>query len=121
VPSPAALSRAATPKVRALFSDLAWSSLSPTIRPSISVTMIDVLAGRVTDSLASGTFDSQDNRHLSISTIPVNQKGWNDVADLLAMVFHRLDEIKEESGESGESLLPMSVGLLGFESPRLYE
>jgi DNA-binding transcriptional ArsR family regulator len=107
--------------VRALFSDLAWSSLSPTVKPTISLTTVNVMASRVSDAFAGGTFDSLDDRHLSISTIPVNQAGWDEVVGLLANLFHRLDEIKAESAESGEELRPMSVGLLGFESPRTYE
>ena len=107
--------------VRALFSDLAWSSLSPAVKPTISLTIVNVLASRVSDAFASGTFDSRNDRHLSISTVPVNQKGWDEISEILANALHRIEEVKAESAESGEDLVPISVGLLGFESPRTYE
>jgi DNA-binding transcriptional ArsR family regulator len=109
------------PTARALFKDSAWSSLSPASKAGISATAFQVLATRTSEALQTGTFDSHDNRHLSVSTIAVDQEGWDEVAGLLASVFHRLDEIEREAGERGGRQVPMSVGLLGFESPRMYE
>jgi DNA-binding transcriptional ArsR family regulator len=106
---------------RAMFSDSAWSSLSPTAKAGISATMFQVLTNRVSDALLSGTFDSKDSRHLSVSTIAVDEEGWNEVSSLLAAVFHRVAELEDESRERGGRLVPLSVGLLGFESPRMYE
>src|SRR5882757_985346 len=105
---------------RALLHDAAWSSLSPTTKSGISATMFGVLASRASDALQAGTFDSHDNRHLSVSTIAVDQEGWDEAIGLLASVFHRLDEIEREAGELEGRQVPMSVGLLGFESPRMY-
>ncbi len=106
---------------RALLHDAAWSSLSPTTKAGISATMFGVLASRASDALQTGSFDSRDNRHLSVSTIAVDQEGWDEVVGLLAQVFHRLDEIERETEERGGRQVPMSVGLLGFQSPRMYE
>jgi DNA-binding transcriptional ArsR family regulator len=106
---------------QALFSDAAWASLSPATKAGISATTFQVLATRVSDALLSGTFDSKDSRHLSISTIAVDEDGWQEVSELLASVFHRLDEIELEAGERGGRQVPMSVGLIGFQSPRMYE
>jgi hypothetical protein len=83
--------------------------------------MFGVLASRASDALQAGTFDSKDTRHLSISTIAVDREGWEEVTSMLAAIFHRLDEIQEETHERGGPTVPMSVGLLGFESPRMYE
>jgi DNA-binding transcriptional ArsR family regulator len=106
---------------RAMFSDSAWSSLSPTTKAGISATMFQVLSNRVSDALLSGTFDSRNTRHLSVSTVAVDAEGWREVADLLASLFHRVEELEGESQDRGGRLMPMSVGLLGFESPRMYE
>jgi DNA-binding transcriptional ArsR family regulator len=106
---------------RALLGDEAWASLSPTTRSGISATMFGVLANRVSDGLREGTFDSKDTRHLSVSTISVDLEGWDEVARMLASVFHRLDEIEADARRRGGRRFPMSVGLLGFESPRMYE
>lgn len=106
---------------RALLSDAAWSSLSPTTKAGISATMFGVLASRASDALQAGTFDSRNTRHLSISTVAVDREGWEKVTTMLAALFHRLDEIEEEADERGGPTVPMSVGLLGFESPRMYE
>lgn len=106
---------------RALFSDSAWSSLSPATKAGISATMFQVLSNRVSDALLSGTFDSRDSRHLSVSTIAVDEEGWQEVSDLLASVFHRIEELEGEAKDRGGRMVPMSIGLLGFESPRMYE
>jgi DNA-binding transcriptional ArsR family regulator len=106
---------------RAMFSDSAWSSLSPTTKAGISATMFQVLTNRVSDALLSGTFDSKNTRHLSVSTVAVDEEGWHEVAELLASLFHRVEELEGESHDRGGPLVPMSVGLLGFESPRMYE
>lgn len=106
---------------RALLSDAAWSSLSPTTRAGISATMFGVMATRVSDALQAGTFDSKESRHLSTSTIAVDGEGWEEVTELLAFVFDRLDGIEQAAAERGGRQMPMSVGLLGFESPRMYE
>ena len=61
---------------RALFSDSAWSSLSPATKAEISATTFRVLATRTSDALEAGTFDSQDNRHLSVSTVAVDSSAF---------------------------------------------
>jgi DNA-binding transcriptional ArsR family regulator len=106
---------------RAMFSDSAWSSLSPAAKAGISATMFQVLSNRVSDALLGGTFDSRDDRHLSVSTIAVDEEGWHEVTALLAAVFRRVAEVQRESRDRGGRLTSMSVGLLGFESPRMYE
>jgi DNA-binding transcriptional ArsR family regulator len=106
---------------RAMFSDSAWSNLSPATKAGISATMFQVLSNRVSDALLGGTFDSKDSRHLSVSTIAVDEEGWQEVSELLASVFHRVRELEGESRDRGGRTVPMSVGLLGFQSPRMYE
>jgi DNA-binding transcriptional ArsR family regulator len=106
---------------RAMFSDSAWSSLSPETKAGISATTVQVLTNRVSDALLSGTFDSKNTRHLSVSTVAVDEEGWHEVAELLASLFHRVEELEGESQDRGGPVVPMSVGLLGFESPRMYE
>jgi DNA-binding transcriptional ArsR family regulator len=107
--------------MRAYFSDAAWASLSPERKAEISATTFRVLATRASDALQAGTFDSKVTRHLSISTVSVDDEGWDEVAETMTTLTDRLDEIQEESRERGGQLVPMSVGLLSFESPRLYE
>ena len=109
------------PTARALFSDSAWSSLSPATKAGISATTFQVLTNRVSDALLGGTFDSRDSRHLSVSTIAVDEEGWQEVSELLASVFDRVEELQEECRERGGRMSSLSVGLLGFQSPRMYE
>jgi DNA-binding transcriptional ArsR family regulator len=109
------------PTARAVFSDPAWSSLSPATKAGISAMTFHILATRVSDALLSGTFDSKDSRHLSISTIAVDQEGWDEVSGMLAAVFHRAEELAAEAKERGGRTVPLSIGLLSFESPRMYE
>jgi len=106
---------------RALLGDEAWSNLSPTTRAGISATMFGVLASRASQALQAGTFDSKDNRYLTISTITVDQEAWDEVIGMLDSLFRRLDRIERAAEERGGRRVPMSIGLLGFESPRTYE
>jgi DNA-binding transcriptional ArsR family regulator len=106
---------------KALFGDPAWSSLSPSAKAGISAASFQVLARRVGEALAAGTFDSKDDRHLSISTIAADPKGWEEISELLASVFHRVSEVEAEVLARGDETMPMSIGLLGFQSPTMYE
>jgi DNA-binding transcriptional ArsR family regulator len=106
---------------RPLFNEASWSNLSPATKAGISATTLQVLATRAAEALRVGTFDSKDSRYLTISTIAVDQEAWDEVIGMLASIFNRLDEIEAESRKRGGRQVPMSIGLLGFESPRMYE
>jgi DNA-binding transcriptional ArsR family regulator len=109
------------PTARALFNTASWSNLSPATKAGISATTFQVLATRASEALQAGSFDSKDSRHLSISTISVDQEAWEEVTEMLESLFDRLDEVEAEARRRGGRRVPMSVGLLGFESPRMYE
>jgi DNA-binding transcriptional ArsR family regulator len=107
--------------MRAYFSDAAWASLSPERKAEISAATFRILTGRTTDALQAGTFDSRVSRHLSFSTVAVDDDGWDEIAETMALLSERLDGIEAESLARGGSVVPMTVGLLSFESPRMYE
>jgi DNA-binding transcriptional ArsR family regulator len=109
------------PAARALINTSSWSSLSPATKAGISATTFQVLATRVSEALQAGTFDSKDTRHLSVSTIAVDEEAWEEVTEVIESLFRRLDQIEAEARKRGGRQVPMSVGLLGFESPRMYE
>jgi DNA-binding transcriptional ArsR family regulator len=106
-----------------LFSDEAWSSLNFQVRAGISRETVENLGRKMNDAFSAGTFDSKVTRHLSHQTVPLDPTGWDEVNALMAFVMTRVKHIAgrvvERSGE--DELFPATVGLLSFESPKMYE
>ena len=111
-------------KVRLMFNDMVWSSLGSHERSGVSSLAIKALISRTLDALEADTFDSKDDRHISVSTIKADWQGWDEIVEVLKTAMERVQEIGEESAErvdERDERFPASVGLLGFESPRTYE
>ncbi len=106
-----------------LFSDEAWSSLNFQVRASISRETIENLGRKMNDSFTAGTFDSKVNRHLSHQTVPLDPTGWDEVNAVMAFAMTQVKLIAGRAVERSEEdeLFPATVGLLSFESPKMYE
>jgi DNA-binding transcriptional ArsR family regulator len=110
-------------RMRVLFSDLCWSSLSQQTRSEISLTVLRNVVRRAGDALEASTFDRKDDRHLSLQTVPVDPEGWDELRGLMAGTMAEVDAIATRSAERAAEAdtFPATVTLLSFESPRLYE
>jgi DNA-binding transcriptional ArsR family regulator len=108
-------------RMRVLFSDLCWSSLSEQVRSGISLTVLRNVVRRTGDALEARTFDKKDDRHLSLQTVPVDWSGWEELRDLMAATMAEVDAIASRAAEREAEKFPATVTLLNFESPRLYE
>ena len=108
---------------RAYFTDEEWVQLSPDERVCVSQTMYHGLTARAEGALRAGTFDSRPNRHLTWFAIEVDDRGWDEVMHILANAFRQVFQIKHDAADrlaaSGDSVIPLTVGMLGFESPPL--
>jgi DNA-binding transcriptional ArsR family regulator len=75
------------------------------------------------DEIGAGTMDARADSHLSVTTLDLRWEAWEEVARLLEGTLDRIIEIKgeEEAREDGTERFPATIGLLAFESPKLYE
>lgn len=106
-----------------MLADLAWTSLSKDVRSDISKTVLNNSIRRLGDALAAVTFDSKENRHLSLQTVSVDWKGWEEIAVLMDRTMEQVAEIEKQAQErtSEREHFPATVNLISYESPRMYE
>lgn len=95
--------------------------LPKAVRGSISATVCQSIIEEMASALKAGTFDSREDRHLSLVPMTLDEKGWGDLIEMLAQSLDRAIEIQGESAsrlaESDEPGLSATVAMLGFESP----
>jgi DNA-binding transcriptional ArsR family regulator len=108
-------------KARAYFTDEEWEALTPRERCLISRTMYQGLAARVEGAIMAHTFDSRTDRHLTWIAMEVDERGWTQLMGTLASTFGSIEEIRHDARDrlagSGDKVVPVTVGMLGFESP----
>lgn len=110
-----------TGKARAYFTDEEWAELTQRERCLISRTMYQGLAARAEGAMMSHTFDSRSDRHLSWVSMKVDEQGWSELMATLADTLGNVTQIRHEAQDrlaaSGAPAVPVTVGMLGFESP----
>lgn len=106
---------------RSFLSDDNWKQLSPEAQDGLSVAGMKTINGKAMEALLAKTFDKRQDRHLSCTSMVVDEEGWRAVAKLLASTLEGLMEIQTESTErlagNGEAGIHTTVSILGFESP----
>lgn len=108
-------------RARAFFSDAEWPAMTPRERCLISRTMYQGLAARAEMAMLSHTFDARDDRHLTWVAMEVDERGLGELMSTLEATYYRAEEIRVDArdrlAESGDEVIPVTVGILGFESP----
>jgi hypothetical protein len=108
-------------KARAYFTDEEWAALTQRERCLISRTMYQGLAARAEGAMIAHTFDSRTDRHLTWIAMEVDERGWSELMGTLAGTYGDVEQIRHDARErlaaSGEQVVPVTVGMLGFESP----
>jgi DNA-binding transcriptional ArsR family regulator len=109
--------------VPSLFEGPAWSTLDRSSRSGISKKVAENFMGRVGDALEAGTFDKRGDRIFSHQTMSLDEEGWAEVYELLANCLEGIDGAYQRAvSRTPESeRFPATVGILSFESPRMYE
>src|SRR5262245_46595907 len=93
--------------VRPLITDDAWARVPSSARPSISAGILGEIWRDLAEAVGEGTFDGREDRHLSWTSLVLDEQGWNDMTELLAGVLDRATEIQADSarrlqGDHGE-------------------
>lgn len=115
---------------RAYFTDEEWKCLTQRERCLISRTMYSGMAARVERAMVEHTFDSRVDRHLTWLAMELDEEGWSELMGKMArwygeVVQTRHDaaariarDLKEKKGAE-QATIPVTFGMLGFESPPL--
>jgi DNA-binding transcriptional ArsR family regulator len=107
---------------RCLFDLTAWQALPASDRAGVTGTAVSTYIERVVEATAAGTFDRRDDRHFTWIAMEVDEVGWHELLQGTLELFHLSTELRVQATlrgiESELDLLPVTVGLACFESPR---
>lgn len=107
--------------VRAYFTDEEWEELTQRERCLVSRTVYQGLAARAESAMLAHTFDSRIDRHLTWIAMEVDERGWTELMSTLAGTYGTVAQIRHDARDrlaaSGDKVVPVTVGMLGFESP----
>ena len=103
------------------FNDDEFEETSPEDRQELSRISLQGLIARADRAIWEETFDARTDRHLSWMPMQLDERGWDEVVDTLSVAFEELSQIRLDARDriaaSGEKVVPVTVGMLGFESP----
>jgi DNA-binding transcriptional ArsR family regulator len=106
---------------RPLIDNPDWEKLDPRVRSAFSGYVIETLMSDAARSLAAGTFDSREDRHLSRTPLLLDEQGWRRVSQIQAKALD--DILKEQTAAvrridgSGEGGIQAIAAMTCFEVP----
>jgi DNA-binding transcriptional ArsR family regulator len=101
-------------KPRATVTDEAWAETPDIVKEALAVSATKRGAEGVVRAAGAGGFN-RHNAHFTDQTRKLDERGWDDAANLLHKMYDELDRIEEESIERLESATgskPIAAGLL---------
>jgi DNA-binding transcriptional ArsR family regulator len=106
---------------RAYISAGDWVQLPEILRSSISATVFQSIVDDGTDAIGAGTFDRRMDRHLSWTTMVLDEQGWEEVAEEMTSTLERILAIQGAAATrlagSDEPGASFTVSMLGYEAP----
>ncbi|HEU4905933.1 MAG TPA: hypothetical protein VFT19_07430 [Solirubrobacterales bacterium] len=107
---------------KAIIEESAWSELPASVKSLFTMRVVESLSHRTKEAMKAGTIDARDDAHLTWTGLSLDRQGWEALIARLDALFYSVFEVQEEARErladSDEEPIVMTVGLLGFESPR---
>jgi hypothetical protein len=105
----------------AIFDNSTWAEVPDSIKTTYSWRAFEHLCEQVQAAMDAGTFDANPERHLSWSSLLLDELGWKQVVATVDSIFESLFEMKgaAETGLAAkdEKPIPTTVALAVFESP----
>jgi DNA-binding transcriptional ArsR family regulator len=96
-----------------------WEKLDINVRCAFSGYVIETLMGDAVKSLAAGTFDQREDRHLSRTPLLLDLKAWRKVSAIQAKALNAILKEHEAAaarlGSSGEQGIEAIAGMMLFE------
>ena len=104
---------------RPLIDNPDWEKLSPRVRSAFSGYVIETLMSDAATSLAAGVFDQRDDRHLSRTSLILDEKAWRKVSEIQARALNQI--LKEQAAaterlrKAGGTAIQAVAGMTCFE------
>lgn len=113
------------PLRRSLFDEETWRELPSSLRSDVTGTTFTTFIERVAEAARAEVLDRRPDRHLTWSGLHYDLQAWQELLGCLDHLFKRSLEIHKQSASRAQAaegrLLPVTVGLTCFESPRQAE
>jgi DNA-binding transcriptional ArsR family regulator len=106
---------------RPLIDNPDWEKLSTRVRSAFSGYVIETLMSDAASSLAAGVFDRRDDRHLSRTSLTLDEKAWRKVSEIQAKALDQI--LKEQAAattrlsKSEAEAIQAVAGMTCFEVP----
>lgn len=104
-----------------LLDDRTWAGMPENLKSDITVDFLQSLFDEAATALKKGTFNRRLDSHASWTPGILDLRGWREAMALLGRTLERFMEIQRESAQrvvrTGETGIPATVGLMGFETP----
>lgn len=121
IPRRGAMEHVYVGKVRVYFTDEEFAQMPRPKRRFFSRISMQGLIARADRAIREDTFDNRTDRHFSWMPMHLDSRGWDEVMAVLADTFGKLTQIRHDTRDrlagSGDKVIPVTVGMLGFESP----
>ncbi|HET7122198.1 MAG TPA: hypothetical protein VFI17_13225 [Solirubrobacterales bacterium] len=107
-------------RARGFYSDEEWARLSMDARRQGSRVIYQGLAARAEGAMLSDTFDSRPDRHLTWMPMEADERAWSEAMTALLECFSTIKRVRREAearlAAAGERGIPVTIGILGFET-----
>lgn len=121
IPRRGAIEHVYSGKARIYFTDAEFEQMPLAQRGQFSRISFQGLVARADNAMHAGTFDSRADRHLTWMAMQLDEQGWAELSTALAACFGEVEQIRHDAKgrlvESGEDSIPVTFGMVGFESP----
>jgi DNA-binding transcriptional ArsR family regulator len=98
-----------------------WPKLSDTAKNGLTLFAFSAVLERARVAMAAGTFDARDDRHLSTTSLRVDEAGWGRIVQICDSALAEVMEIESECAERAkkhDERFKSTISLLYYESPR---
>jgi DNA-binding transcriptional ArsR family regulator len=108
---------------RPFISDRSWHELPLSAREGLSAGLMQSIVKDTVAALEEGTFDAREDRHLSRTSLILDEKGWRDLTKAMEGWLEKVGKIHQESGArlskagSTEDAVTAMVAMVGVEMP----
>jgi hypothetical protein len=121
IPRRGALEHVYRGKARVFFTDAEFEEMPRPSRRQLSRISLQGMVARADRAIQEDTFDERPDRHLTWMPMHLDERGWKELIGTLAATFGELTQLRQDARDriaaSGEMVIPVTVALLGFESP----
>ena len=107
--------------VRPFFGDRDWKRLPKNARGSISDAVLQLVWDDAAEAIKGGLFDEREDRHLSRSVLSVDERGWDDLHDLLSQTLDKAMQIQADSAsrasKNGDEAFNVNLVMMTHPTP----